>query len=544
MNPQNLIAKVWDYANILRDSGVSYTDYVAQLSYLLFLKMESEIASVNPSAVSMIPSEYRWEVLKRLDGLELESAYSKALAELSKQGGIVGTIYQKAQNKITEPAKLKRLISLVDGETWLGLSVDVKGAIYEGLLSKNATETKAGAGQYFTPRVLCESIVRLMRPTPQMSVCDPACGTGGFLLAAYAYMKAQSNDSEVLRALREDKLYGKDITPLVVSLCAMNLFLHGLGVGFGTADKSSVANSESESSTTTPKDSRNPKQNPQRALVSEGDSLLELGSVRFDMVLTNPPFGKKSSTKIMGEDGSVKRESETYTREDFIATTSNKQLNFLQHIMSLLKVRGKAAVVLPDNVLFEGGAGEKIRKRLLSEFDLHTILRLPTGIFYAQGVKANVLFFDKYEALAQGMRTSKVWVYDLRTNINLSLVSNPLSAEHLADFEKYFCGGEVPKDLGDLAKNAGAELSASNGDSADFATLDFATMFAKRVESERFRAFSVEEILARDKANLDIFWLKDESLGEVESLPTPREIATQIKEDLQSAIREFESAGV
>lgn len=466
--------------------------------------------------------------------------YSKALAELSKQGGIVGTIYQKAQNKITEPAKLKRLISLVDGETWLGLSVDVKGAIYEGLLAKNATETKAGAGQYFTPRVLCESIVRLMRPTPQMSVCDPACGTGGFLLAAYAYMKSQSNDSEVLRTLREDKLYGKDITPLVVSLCAMNLFLHGLGVGFGTGDKSSAKDSESESSTKTPKDSRNPKQKPKRALVSEGDSLLELGNVRFDMVLTNPPFGKKSSTKIMGEDGSVKRESETYTREDFIATTSNKQLNFLQHIMSLLKVRGKAAVVLPDNVLFEGGAGEKIRKRLLSEFDLHTILRLPTGIFYAQGVKANVLFFDKYEALAQGKRTSKVWVYDLRTNVNLSLVSNPLSAEHLADFEKCFCGGEVPKDLG---KNEG-ELSASNGDSADFATLDFATMFARRVESERFRAFSVEEILARDKANLDIFWLKDESLGEVESLPTPREIATQIKEDLQSAIREFESAGV
>lgn len=197
MNAQNLIAKVWDYANILRDSGVSYTDYVAQLSYLLFLKMESEIASINPNAVSMIPSEFSWGILKKLDGLELERAYSKALSELSKQGGIVGTIYQKAQNKINEPAKLKRLISLVDGETWLGLSVDVKGAIYEGLLAKNATETKAGAGQYFTPRVLCESIVRLMRPTPQMSVCDPACGTGGFLLAAYAFMKAQSKDSEV-----------------------------------------------------------------------------------------------------------------------------------------------------------------------------------------------------------------------------------------------------------------------------------------------------------------------------------------------------------
>ena len=220
-----------------------------------------------------------------------------------------------------------------------------------------------------------------------MSVCDPACGTGGFLLAAYAFMKAQSKDSEVLRSLREEKLFGKDITPLVVSLCAMNLFLHGLGVGNLSGDL----------------------QKPQRPLVEEGDSLLQLGDRRFDMVLTNPPFGKKSSTKIMGDDGSVKRTSETYTREDFIATTSNKQLNFLQHIMSLLKIGGKAAVVLPDNVLFEGGAGEKVRKRLLSEFNLHTVLRLPTGIFYAQGVKANVLFFDKFEPLAKGLRTDKVW---------------------------------------------------------------------------------------------------------------------------------------
>ena len=226
------------------------------------------------------------------------------------------------------------------GRLGWGLSVDVKGAIYEGLLAKNTTETKAGVGQYFTPRVLCESIVRLMRPTPQMSVCDPVCGTGGFLLVAYAFMKTQSKDSEVLRALRQDKLYGKDITPLVVSLCAMNLFLRGLGVGDFSADL------KVDSKT-------------QRALVVEGDSLLELGSVRFDMVLTNPPFGKKSSTKIMGEDGSVKRTSETYTREDFTATTSNKQLNFFQHIMSLLKIGGKAAVVLPDNVRLRGrGWGE------------------------------------------------------------------------------------------------------------------------------------------------------------------------------------------
>lgn len=363
MNEQALITKVWNYATILRDSGVSYTDYVAQLSYLLFLKMESELASIGKYN-SKIPKEYSWDRIKSLDGAELEKVYSKALSELSKVGGIIGTIYQKAQNKITEPAKLKRLVSLVDGETWLGLSVDIKGAIYEGLLQKNATETKAGAGQYFTPRVLIESIVKVMQPEPYMTICDPACGTGGFLLSAYDCMKSKSKDKNVLKSLREEKLYGKDITPLVVSLCAMNLYLHGIG-----GDK---------------------------PVIEEGDSLIEVGDMRFDMVLTNPPFGKKSATKIMGDDGTVGAQKEEYQRDDFIATTSNKQLNFLQHIMSILKINGKAAVVVPDNVLFEGGAGEKIRKRLLREFDLHTILRLPTGIFYAQGVKANVLFFDKY----------------------------------------------------------------------------------------------------------------------------------------------------
>ena len=481
MNESSLISRVWDYANILRDSGVSYTDYVSQLSYLLFLKMESEMGEFNKNTRSLIPREFSWDTLKRLDGLELEAAYSRALSELSRREGIVGTIYQKAQNKITEPAKLKRLISLVDGQTWMGLGVDVKGAIYEGLLEKNATETKAGAGQYFTPRVLCESIVALMRPTPTMSVCDPACGTGGFLLAAYAFMRAQSKDSQVLKALREERLYGKDITPLVVSLCAMNLYLHGLW--------------------------------QDKALVEEGDSLLELGARRFDMVLTNPPFGKKSSTKIMGDDGSVKRQSETYTREDFVASTSNKQLNFLQHIMSLLKMHGRAAVVLPDNVLFEGGAGEKIRRRLLGEFNLHTILRLPTGIFYAQGVKANVLFFDKFEPLGSGWRTQRLWVYDLRTNLNLSLVSNPLSREHLSEFEKCFC----------------AENSAEN--------------FAARVENERFRCFKIDEILARDKTNLDIFWLKDESLKTLADLASPAEIAREIRADLQGALGEFEFFG-
>lgn len=469
LNENNLIEKVWNFATILRDSGVSYTDYVAQLSYLLFLKMDSERQEFAKD--SKIPKLCSWSHLKNLDGIELENAYNNALNTLSKNSGIIGAIYQKAQNKINEPAKLKRLISLIDGTTWLGLNVDVKGAIYEGLLAKNATETKAGAGQYFTPRALIKSIVKMMNPTPKMSVCDPACGTGGFLLAAYDYMKAQTKDSAVLKALREEKIRGKDITPLVVSLCAMNLYLHGL--------------------------------NAEKSLVEVGDSLVELGNRRFDMVLTNPPFGKKSSTKIMNDDGSVKSQSESYSREDFITSTSNKQLNFLQHIMSLLNIGGKAAVVLPDNVLFEGGAGEKIRKKLLSEFNLHTILRLPTGIFYAQGVKANVLFFDKFEPLAKGTRTKELWVYDLRTNMDFSLVSNPLQSVHLQDFEESFKAGD----------------------------------FSKRKENERFKCFKIEEILKRDKINLDIFWLKEQNLESSENLPSVNELTRQICANLKEAIK-------
>ncbi|WP_334089497.1 DUF2339 domain-containing protein [Helicobacter typhlonius] len=359
MSERAIVAKVWNFATILRDSGVSYTEYVAQLSYLLFLKMESERESIGES--SKIPTSCKWERLIRLDGLELESAYNAALVQLAKSEGVIGLIYNDAQNKIKEPANLKKLFVLMDSETWLGLNVDVKGAIYEGLLAKNATETKAGAGQYFTPRVLIDSIVGLMELKPNMEVCDPACGTGGFLLSAYEAMKAQTKDKEELKRLRNERLCGKDITPLVASLCAMNLYLHGIGGEGG--------------------------------IIEIGDSLSELGNRRFDRVLTNPPFGKKSATKILAENGKVKSQKDEYNREDFFATTSNKQLNFLQHIMNLLKIGGKAAVVLPDNVLFETGAGEKVRKKLLEDFNLHTILRLPTGIFYAQGVKANVLFF-------------------------------------------------------------------------------------------------------------------------------------------------------
>jgi len=477
MQENSLITKVWNYATILKDSGVAYTDYVAQLTHLLFLKMDDECVNILGQK-SLIPPSYSWSVLKTLDGAELETTYNKALETLSQMDGIIGTIYAKAQNKIAEPAKLKRLISLVDDETWMGLDVDVKGAIYEGLLQKNATETKAGAGQYFTPRPLIKAIVEVMRPTPEMTILDPACGTGGFLLAAYDYMKKQTKDKEKLRALREEKISGVDITPLVVSLCAMNLYLHGIGNG--------------------------------KSPVRQGDSLMSAGEKRYDMILTNPPFGKKSATKILGDDGSVTSEKDDYHRDDFVATTSNKQINFLQHIMSILKIGGHAAVVIPDNVLFEGGAGEKVRKKLLRDFNLHTILRLPTGIFYAQGVKANVLFFDKFAPIENGHRTNDIWVYDFRTNINLTLVNHSLNDGHLQDFIACYSAQD----------------------------------FSKRKESERFRKFTYDKIITRDKTNLDISWLKDNSLADLENLPEPKVLAESIVQNLQKALKCFEKLNV
>ncbi|MCR4941820.1 MAG: SAM-dependent methyltransferase [Campylobacter sp.] len=301
---------------------------------------------------------------------------------------------------------------------------------------------------------------------------DPACGTGGFLLQAYESMRASNKDKAKLEYLKTKALSGTDISPLVTSLCAMNLYLHGIG------------GNESP--------------------VKTGDSLLNLGSDRYDMVLTNPPFGKKSSTKIMGEDGSVNTQSESYERDDFIVSTSNKQINFLQHIMSVLKIGGKAAVVLPDNVLFEGGAGERVRKRLLKDFNLHTILRLPTGIFYAQGVKANVVFFDKYTP-SDEYRTSEVWVYDLRTNQNFTLIENPLNDESLADFVKCY------------------------GDN-----------LAQRKPSEKFKCFDIDEILKRDKTNLDISWIKDESVINSENIASPDEILRDIKANITTALSELE----
>jgi type I restriction enzyme M protein len=472
----SLVSKVWNYAHVLRDQGIGYGDYVEQITFLLFLKMDQERSELLGEA-SIIPTKWRWEKVARLSGDELELQYRHTLEALAKENGLIGTIFRKAQNKLTDPAKLKRVVSLIDAETWIGIGVDVKGAIYEGLLEKNAAEVKSGAGQYFTPRPLIDAMVKVIDPHIGETVHDPACGTGGFLLSAYEYMKGQSQDRAQQRKLREVSLSGVDIVDEVVRLCGMNLYLHGIGNG--------------------------------NSPIRSGDALANDPGDRYDVVLTNPPFGKKSSYKVIGEDGEVDTEREDYEREDFKFTTSNKQLNFLQHIMTVMESHGRAAVVLPDNVLFEAGsAGEGIRKRLLDQFDFHTLVRLPTGIFYKPGVKANVLFFDKHPPRADAKPNTKaLWIYDFRTNLHFTLKKNPLNPSDLADFIACY--------------------SASNR-----------TM---RKETERFRRFDVGDLLRRDKLNLDTFWLKDESLNDVDSLPPPDEIAAEIVENLQAALDAFQS---
>jgi type I restriction enzyme M protein len=346
-----------------------------------------------------------WASLLRLEGDDLETQYRHILTELGKSKGTLGVIFRKAQNKIQDPAKLRRLIAdLIDKEQWMSLEVDVKGDAYEGLLEKNAADVKGGAGQYFTPRALISAIVDVMRPGPGQTVHDPACGTGGFLLRTYWYVSESGYyalDKEQKKHVKFEALSGTEIVDATARLAAMNLYLHGIG--------------------------------GDECLITVADSLNQKPSLTYDMVLTNPPFGKKSSVTVINEEGEEAKESLIVVREDFWASTSNKQLNFLQHVKSCLKIHGRAAIVVPDNVLFEGGAGETIRRKLLHECDVHTLLRLPTGVFYAQGVKANVLFFDRKPA-SEKPWTTKLWIYDFRTNQHFTLKTNPLKRADLDDF--------------------------------------------------------------------------------------------------------------
>ena len=477
MTTATIVQRVWNYCNTLRDDGVSYGDYVEQLTYLLFLKMADEYSKPPYKREISIPKKLNWETLLNKSGAELEVHYIKILNELGKEKGMIGEIFFKAQNKIQDPAKLYKLIQLINDENWVVLGADVKGDIYEGLLEKNAEDTKSGAGQYFTPRALIKAMVECIKPEPKKSIADPACGTGGFFLAAYDYLaddKKFKLDKSEKQYLKFKTFKGWEIVANTTRLCLMNLYLHGIG----------DLNSEPP--------------------IDRADSLLTSPAQKFDYVLTNPPFGKKSSITITNEDGTTGKESLSYERQDFWTTTSNKQLNFVQHVCSMLKADGKAAVVVPDNVLFEGGAGETVRKRLLETTDLHTILRLPTGVFYAQGVKANVIFFDNKPA-AKTPWTKEVWIYDFRTNMHFTLKTSSLKFDDLQDFVKSY--------------------NPSNR--------------FKRKETDRFKKFTYDEVIARDKTNLDIFWLKDDSLADMENLPDPDVLAQEIVENLESGLASF-----
>ncbi|MET9028329.1 class I SAM-dependent DNA methyltransferase [Nocardia sp. NPDC004168] len=479
----SLVAKLWNYCNVLRDDGLSTIDYVEQLSYLLFLKIAKEAheADLSDDPRAIVPAGLDWDSLVVKQGEELERHYRTVLSELGKKPStMLGTIFTKAQNKITDPAKLRRLVvDLIDKQDWQAQGVDVKGDAYEGLLARGAEDVKTGAGQYFTPRALIQAMVDVVRPTPDDTVVDPACGTGGFLIAAHEYIRnnfldgmSRAQVNHVAGAIR-----GVELVPGTARLAAMNMLLHGIGRSDG------------------------------ESLITVDDALRNKPTEHATVVLANPPFGKKSSITVFGEGDRADGRDIAYSRDDFRSTTTNKQLNFVQHIMSLLAIRGRAAVVLPDNVLFEGGAGEKIRRRLLRDFDVHTLLRLPTGIFYANGVKANVLFFDKKNQRADGRPlTDKLWVYDFRTAQHFTLKAKPLRRADLDDFVASYRVGEDR---------------------------------SRRQESDRFKAFTYDELIVRDKVNLDITWQEDSAAAESDTFLPPAVIAQEIVEELQSALSEF-----
>ena len=501
MNAPALVQKVWNYCHTLRDDGVGYGDYLEQLTYLLFLKMAYEYSQPPHSRDTKIPVDYNWASLLGLSSEQLEEQYRKILKELAKCDHMFGAIFYKAENKIPDPVKLARIVKMIDDEKWINLDADAKGDLYEGLLQKNAEDTKSGAGQYFTPRPLIDAMLACIRPEAKKTIMDPACGTGGFFLSAsdwisYAdedwmakgmsHWNPSKHDSSIsaqsilnadqVKFLQKKTFHGNEIVPSTRRMCLMNLFLHGIG-------------SINEEPT-----------------IKRADALLTAitGKDKVDYVLANPPFGKKSSMTFTNAEGGADKETLTYERKDFWATTTNKQLNFLQHIVASLKETGKAAVVLPDNVLFEGGVGERIRREWLATCDVHTILRLPTGIFYANGVKANVVFFDNAPR-NQKVHTKGIWFYDLRTNKHFTLKQRPLMFGDLREF-----------------------IECYRPDNRHV-----------RVESERFKYYSYDELINRDKASLDVFWLKDDSLDNLDNLPSPDILQQEIIDHLEAALLAF-----
>jgi type I restriction enzyme M protein len=480
-----IVSKVWGMCGPLRDDGVSYGDYLEQLTYLIFLKMSDEYGKPPYNRNTGIPAGYTWTDINTLKGAELEEKYKSILETLGEQGGILGKIFRGATNKVSNAAILFRIIQMIDKEKWVSMSSDVKGEIYEGLLQKNAEDIKSGAGQYFTPRPLIRAMVKCVHPAPMKTICDCCCGSGGFLLAAHEYISNPDNytlNREQKAFLKNDAFHGNELVAATFKLCLMNLYLHNIGDIYGNIP------------------------------VTLGDSLLTDPGARYDYILTNPPFGKKSAITFTNEEGEQEDEDLVYNRQDFWITSSNKQLNFVQHINTILKVSGMAAVVVPDNVLFEGGAGETIRKKLLETTDLHTILRLPTGIFYKPGVKANVIFFDKRSANPE-MQTKEIWIYDFRTNVHFTLKQHPLTDADLDDFIACY----NPKNRYKRTET----WSETNPEG-------------------RWRRFDVKDILERDKTGLDIFWIKDKSLADLDNLPPADELAADIIDNLQSALESFQ----
>ena len=481
----SIISKVWGMCNPLRDDGVSYGDYLEQLTYLIFLKMSDEYSKPPYKKDAGIPKGYTWSDMNTLKGAELEEQYKKTLETLATKGGILGQIFSQASNKISNAAILYRIVQMIDKEKWVSMSSDVKGEIYEGLLQKNAEDIKSGAGQYFTPRPLIRAMVECLRPEPMKTIADPCCGSGGFFLAAQEFLANPKNytlDRAQKAFLKNETFYGNELVKTTFKMALMNLYLHNIGDIYGNVP------------------------------VTQGDSLLTDPGWRVDYILTNPPFGKKSSITMTNEEGEEEQEDLVYNRQDFWTTSSNKQLNFVQHINTILKATGKAAVVVPDNVLFEGGAGETVRQKLLQTTDLHTILRLPTGIFYKPGVKANVIFFDKKPA-SPARQTKEVWIYDFRTNIHFTLKQNPMSDADLRDFVSCY---------NPVNRHKRRET------------------YSKKNPDGRWRKFSVDEILKRDKTSLDICWIKDKSLADLDNLPDPETLADDIIENLQSALESFQ----
>lgn len=469
MTTQEIVSKLWNLCNVLRDDGITYHQYVTELTYILFLKMAKETG-----AEFQIPEAYRWDNLTSKSGIELKKFYKELLAHLGENcTGRVREIYQGASTNIDEPKNLEKIITTIDGLDWFSAREEGLGNLYEGLLEKNANEKKSGAGQYFTPRVLIDVMTKLVKPQPGERCNDPACGTFGFMISASQYVRSQTDDffdldADMAKFEREEAFTGCELVHDTHRLALMNAMLHDID-----------------------------------GKIILGDTLSSVGmSMKdYDVVLTNPPFGTKKG-------------GERATRDDFTFPTSNKQLNFLQHIYRSLKTNGKAraAVVLPDNVLFADGDGERIRLDLMDKCNLHTILRLPTGIFYAQGVKTNVLFFTRGKT--DKHNTKEVWIYDLRNEMPSFGKTNPLKSEHFDDFMECYADGDLSK-----RKETYSEENP-NG---------------------RWRKFTIEDILARDKTSLDITWMKSDSGTDDYTLAELLDMIKEKSSNIAKAVAELEA---